>query len=146
MDVAMVVTPGTAVISGALSIIGSAYADHLASKGYDLLLIDRHRGRLNRMAAALTTRTRRAVEVVVVSRGSESDLAAALAQIEQDASISVVVNIARRRNQRLPAGAEAEPIGALAVRKFLSARGMVSTCHAEVFIATGHVADLPPLF
>lgn len=151
--------PGTAVVSGALSIIGAAYADYLARKGYDLMLIDHHRLRLNRMADALSTRTRRAVEVVVVRRRSPVDLAAVAAQIEGDASIVVVVNVANTQGCTLlsesqanalidaswPGSGPEREISSAAIRKFLSKRGMARTHHAEVsIVAAGHITK-PPL-
>jgi short-subunit dehydrogenase len=152
----MAATPGTAVVSGALSIIGIAYAEYLSTCGYDLLLIDQHRRRLNRLAETLTTLTRRAVEVVVVNRRSSVDLATVVAQIEQDASIAIVVNISNRQGYTLLSDGQAKAmvdgswsereISCTAIRKFLSKRGVVSTYRAEVFItAAGHVAELPAL-
>lgn len=150
----METNPGTAVVSGALSIIGAAYADYLARKGYDLILIDQHRIRLNRMADALSTRTRRAVEVVVVQRRSPVDLAAASVQIERDASIVVVVNVANARGCTLLSATQANAlidgawsdreISCAAIRKFLSKRGTVRTHHTDVYITTAsHITKLP---
>ncbi|MCC8402727.1 hypothetical protein LJ655_12650 [Paraburkholderia sp. MMS20-SJTN17] len=90
---AMPPTPGTAVVSRALSTIGSAYAEYLAKNGYDLILIDEIRPLLNAMAEQLTTRYRRAMEVVVADRSSEADVAAVKAKIDEDASIVLVVNV-----------------------------------------------------
>lgn len=146
--------PGTAVVSGALSIIGAAYAEYLARRGYDLVLIDQHRLRLNRMADTLSTRFQRAVEVVVVKRHSPVDLAAAAAQIEGDASIVVVVNVANAQGHALLSASQANAlidgdwsdreISRAAIRKFLSRRCAVRTYQAGVSIVTdGHITTLP---
>lgn len=147
--------PGTAVVSGALSIIGAAYAEYLARKGYDLVLIDQHRLRLNRMADTLSTRFQRAVEVVVVRRRSPLDLAAAAAQIEGDASIVVVVNVANAQGRALLSATQAHAlidgdwsdreIGLAAIRKFLSRRGAVRTYRADVSVFTASHVTTPPL-
>lgn len=54
---------GTALITGASSGIGALYADRLARRGYDLILVARHREGLNRLAEDISSRHGRAVEV-----------------------------------------------------------------------------------
>ena len=86
-------TYGTAVITGASSILGMACAHHLASEGYDLLLVDRHRRRLNAQANDLTTRTRCAVEVCEADLRHTHQRSLILEKIRQDASISLIVRV-----------------------------------------------------
>ncbi|OUL68176.1 hypothetical protein [Paraburkholderia hospita] len=153
----MPLTRGTAVVCGALSIIGVAYAGHLARKGYDLVLIDGHRPRLNALAQELTTSTRRAVEVVVLSRRSLLDVAAVKAQIHQDASIVLVVDIADENGHASLSARQANALigvfdrdGAVtdaAVRKFSSLGVGISVYRAGVVItAPGGIDDFPGLF
>ncbi|WP_175832352.1 hypothetical protein [Burkholderia cepacia] len=82
-------------MSRALSIMGSAYAEYFAANGYDLVLIDEIRSRLNAMAEELTTRFRSAVEVVVADHESALDLASIKAKVNQDASIVSVIDVTK---------------------------------------------------
>ncbi|EJL81553.1 short-chain dehydrogenase of unknown substrate specificity [Herbaspirillum sp. CF444] len=83
---------GTALITGASSGIGAVYADRLARRGYDLVLVARNRDRLNALADRITTETRRTVEVLVADLNDKSALAQVEAKLRGDASITLLVN------------------------------------------------------
>jgi short-subunit dehydrogenase len=83
---------GTALVTGASSGIGAIYAERLAQRGYDLILVARNRERLVAMADRITTQTRRSVEVVVADLGDRAELAKVEAKLKQDASITLLVN------------------------------------------------------
>ncbi|MDR6631412.1 short-subunit dehydrogenase [Phyllobacterium sp. 1468] len=83
---------GTALITGASSGIGAVYADRLAKRGYDLILVARNRERLNTLAERLTTETGRTVEVVAADLGSEEGIARLEDILRTDASITTLVN------------------------------------------------------
>ncbi|MEE9102519.1 MULTISPECIES: SDR family oxidoreductase [Pseudomonas] len=84
--------PGTALITGASSGIGAIYAERLARRGHDLILVARNRGRLNALAQRLSDETGRSVEVVVADLADRSDLARVEELLRTDASISLLVN------------------------------------------------------
>lgn len=84
--------PGTALITGASSGIGAVYADRLARRGYDLILVARNRERLNALAKRITDDTRRNVEVLVADLGDRADVQRVEATLRDDASITLLVN------------------------------------------------------
>jgi short-subunit dehydrogenase len=84
--------PGTALISGASSGIGAIYADRLARRGHDLILVARNRERLNALARRLSDETGRSVEVVVADLANKADLARVESILRTDASITTLVN------------------------------------------------------
>jgi len=55
-------TKGTALITGASSGIGAVYADRLAKRGYDLILVARNQNRLAALRQRLENETGRSVE------------------------------------------------------------------------------------
>jgi len=83
---------GTALITGASSGIGAVYADRLARRGYDLILVARNQDRLQQLATRLHEQTGRAVKTVAADLTATGDLAKIEALLRDDASISLLVN------------------------------------------------------
>jgi short-subunit dehydrogenase len=83
---------GTALITGASSGIGAVYADRLARRGYDLILVARNRDKLDKLAARLTSETRRSVEVLPADLSDKTGLARVEEVLKKDASITLLVN------------------------------------------------------
>jgi uncharacterized protein len=65
---------GTALITGASSGIGAIYANRLAKRGHDLILVARNRQRLTSLARRLSNETGRKVETVEADLTSSADL------------------------------------------------------------------------
>jgi short-subunit dehydrogenase len=83
---------GTALITGASSGIGAVYADRLAKRGYDLILVARNRERLDDLAKRLKDDTGRTVRVVAADLNDKIDLARVETLLRTDAGITVLVN------------------------------------------------------
>lgn len=86
------IASGTALVTGASSGIGALYADRLARRGHDLILVARDRERLNALARDITSRTGRNVEVLAADLTDAASLATVEAKLRQDASIGLLVN------------------------------------------------------
>ncbi|HEV3106163.1 MAG TPA: SDR family oxidoreductase [Trinickia sp.] len=83
---------GTALITGASSGIGAIYADRLARRGYDLILVARNRERLDQLANRLTSATGRSIKVVAADLGDKQDVRRIEEILRTDASITLLVN------------------------------------------------------
>lgn len=83
---------GTAVITGASSGIGAVYADRLARRGYDLIVVARNRERLNALAKRLTTETGSSIEVLQADLSDRKDLSRVEAKLREDKTVTVLVN------------------------------------------------------
>jgi len=83
---------GTAVVTGASTGIGAVYADRLAKRGYDLILVARNEARLTSLAARLTSETGRSIKVLRADLNNKAELAKVEATLRDDRSITVLVN------------------------------------------------------
>lgn len=85
-------TLGTALITGASTGIGAIYADRLARRGHDLILVARDAGRMEALAATLRADTGRTIEVVAADLTDGDDLDRIARRLAHDASITLLVN------------------------------------------------------
>jgi short-subunit dehydrogenase len=83
---------GTALITGASTGIGAVYADRLAKRGHDLILVARNKERLASLARRLANETGRKVETVEADLTSPADLRRIEEMLRTNAGISVLVN------------------------------------------------------
>jgi uncharacterized protein len=83
---------GTALITGASTGIGSIYADRLAKRGYDLILVARDERRLTDLAKEITARTGRKAEVLPADLTVRADLQRIETRLASDTSITALVN------------------------------------------------------
>lgn len=83
---------GTALITGASSGIGALYADRLARRGHDLVLVARNRERLQALADRLARDTGRRVETLVADLTDKADLARVEEVLRSNEKINMLVN------------------------------------------------------
>ena len=83
---------GTALVTGASSGIGAVYADRLAKRGYDLILVARNGEKLKSLAARLTSETGRSVKVLPADLADKAALAKIEAVLRDDKTITMLVN------------------------------------------------------
>jgi short-subunit dehydrogenase len=83
---------GTALITGASAGIGAIYADRLAKRGYDLILVARNKARLKALCSRLTSETGRSVSALPADLNDKADLAKVEARLRDDPAITLLVN------------------------------------------------------
>jgi hypothetical protein len=83
---------GTALVTGASSGIGAVYADRLAHRGHDLILVARDTARMELIAKRLRAETGRSVEVLPADLTVHADVAKIESRLASDTTITVLVN------------------------------------------------------
>jgi hypothetical protein len=82
----------TALITGASSGIGATYADRLARRGHDLVLVARNRERMETLAGKLRAETGVSVEVLTADLTETAGLAPVETRLREDSRIGLLVN------------------------------------------------------
>jgi short-subunit dehydrogenase len=120
-------TLGTALVTGASSGIGATYADRLARRGYDLILVARDGSRLQRLAKQLSGLTGVKTQILQADLTIPADLWKVEERLRSDEAITVLVNNAGITAPRQIVGADADRLEAaiqlniLAVTRLASA-------------------------
>lgn len=83
---------GTALITGASTGIGALYADRLARRGYDLILVARSEQKLKELASTVAAQTGRKVEVIAADLAQRTDLQQVERRLAEDPAITMLVN------------------------------------------------------
>src|ERR1700758_3706489 len=83
---------GTALITGGSRGIGAAYADRLAKRGYDLILVGRSEAPLKALTASLASASGRRITAIVADLNHKIELAKVETKLKEDSSITMLVN------------------------------------------------------
>ncbi len=89
-----------AVVTGASSGIGAVYADRLAARGYDLILVARRADRLEALSEKLEKAYGAKVDVIGADLEKEADLARVEKVLATDPAVRVLVNNAGKSRLR----------------------------------------------
>lgn len=79
-------------VTGASSGIGVAYAERMAQRGYDLILVARRRNRLEEIAKRIQTKAKRTVEIVTADLADAKDLLRVEALLAEREDIDFLIN------------------------------------------------------
>jgi hypothetical protein len=83
---------GKALVTGASVGIGALYADRLAKRGYDVVVVARNEKQLQELAARLSSQTGRRIEVLPADLTKDADLKRVEDKLASDAEITLLVN------------------------------------------------------
>jgi len=83
---------GVALITGPSTGIGAIYADRLAQRGYDLILVARNKQRLDTVAKQLRAKTGVQVTTLAADLNDKAGLAKVEAVLREDPNITMLVN------------------------------------------------------
>ena len=83
---------GTALITGASTGIGAVYADRLAKRGYNLILVARSQDKLNDVAKQIQSTTGRKVETLQADLTIPADVKRVADRLSTDSSITALGN------------------------------------------------------
>src|SRR6202040_1128847 len=83
---------GTALITGTSRGIGAVYADRLARRGYDLILVARSQAPLKTLSTRLKSEAGRSLSDLAADLSDKADLAKVEATLRDDESITMLVN------------------------------------------------------
>ena len=130
-------SPGTAMITGASAGIGAVYADRLARRGHDLILVARNKERLAALARQLGGRSGRNVRTIVADLASSAGVSRVEHVLRTDPDISVLVNNAGVGAASPLIGWDVEKMDEM-IRLNVTALTRLTYAAAPEFVARGH--------
>lgn len=83
---------GVALVTGASAGIGAVYADRLAKRGHDLILVARDVAKLSAVAEHIRTTTGREVELLPADLSAKDDVRRVEKRLQSDERITLLVN------------------------------------------------------
>ena len=128
--------PATALITGASSGIGATYADRLARRGHDLVLVARDVTRLEALANRLRASTGVRVEVFPADLARPEDVLRVAGRIGGDPAIGMLVNNAGMAVSGPVAAADPTKLAAM-VQLNVAAASQLAVAAAQAFAARG---------
>lgn len=130
-------TRGVALITGASAGIGATYADRLARRGFDLVLVARDRQRLEELAARLRAEAGVAVEVLAADLTARDDLLAVERRLREDSAITFLVNNAGIGPNGPLLGADMDYLDRM-IQLNVTALNLLAIAAASTFVPRGH--------
>ena len=127
---------GTALITGASSGIGAAYADRLARRGHSLVLVSRDADRLRAYAERLRAEMHVDVDVLAADVTDRDDLGRVEERLRTDASIAMLVNNAGATMRSAFVGTPPDDVERL-VTLNVTAVARLATVAADAFAKRG---------
>ncbi|MBV4457384.1 SDR family oxidoreductase [Pseudomonas sp. COR58] len=141
---------GTALVTGASSGIGAVYAQRLAARGFDLLLVARDQERLESAAVRLRGAHGVQVEVLKADLTQQADVQKIEQRLRNDAGISLLVNNAGVGANGSLADADPEQLERL-IQLNITAVTRLASAAAAAFVKAGrgtivNIASVVALF
>lgn len=88
----MTIPNGTALITGASTGLGAVYADRLARRGHNLILVARNQAQMERLAERLRADTGVTIDVIAADLTKSDDVSRIAQRLIDDAAITLFVN------------------------------------------------------
>ena len=127
---------GTALVTGASSGIGAAYAEALAKRGHNLILTARDEARLTARAARLRAEAGVLVEVLPADLTAPAGLATVARRLREDSAITLLINNAGMNASRPLAESDPGELAALMALN-VAAPVQLAAAAAQGFAARG---------